>query len=61
MATLIALLPLLMQYTPVLVSAIQHIKSQTGKTVDEIFASAELTLNANDLKLIEDLKRLGVI
>jgi hypothetical protein len=61
MAALIALLPFLIQFTPVFVSAIQHIKAQTGKTTDQIFAEAGIQLNENDIKLIEDLKRLGVI
>ena len=61
MAALIALLPVLIQYTPVLIAAIQHIKGQTGQTTDEIFTTAGMILDANDQKLIDDLKRLGVI
>lgn len=60
-ALIIGLLPLITNLTPVLVSAIQHIKSQTGKTTDEILAAAGVTLDENDRKLVEDLKRLGVI
>lgn len=61
MPALIALLPFLTQFTPVLIAAIVHIKQQTGKTTDEIFSEAQITLDSNAAKLIEDLKRLGVI
>ena len=60
-ALIIALLPLITNITPVLIAAITHLKAQTGKTTDEILADAQVTLDANDAKLIEDLKRLGVI
>ena len=61
MSGLILLLPQLIQFLPVLVAAIQHIKAQTGKTTDEIIADAGATLDANSVKLIQDLARLGVL
>jgi hypothetical protein len=60
-AILIALLPQLMQFTPVLIAAIQHIKGQSGMTTNEIFESAGLVLDENQKRLVEDLKRLGVV
>ena len=61
MPALIALLPFLTQFAPVFIAAIQHIKSQTGKTTDEIFSEAQIVLDSNSAKLLEDLKRLGVV
>lgn len=60
-ALIIALLPLITNLTPVLIAAIQRIKAQGGLTTDEIIAQAGVQLDANDQKLIDDLKRLGVI
>lgn len=60
-ALIIALLPLITNLTPVLVAAIQHLKAQSGMSTDEILAAADVVLSENESKLIEDLKRLGVI
>ena len=56
-----ALLPLITSLTPVLIAAIQQIKAQSGQTTDEIIAQTGVILDSNDKKLIEDLKRLGVL
>jgi len=61
MAILLALLPQLIQFVPVFVAAIAHIKAQTGMSTDQIFAAAGLVLDANNQKLVDDLKRLGYI
>lgn len=61
MGGLIALLPSLLNFLPVFISAWQHIRAQTGKTNDEILADAGATFDANSKKLIEDLIRLGVL
>jgi hypothetical protein len=58
---LITLLPQLIQFLPVFIAAIQHLKAQTGKTTQQILDEAGDILDANDRKLIEDLVRLGVI
>lgn len=60
-ALLVALLPLITNLTPLLIAAISHIKAQSGQTTDEIIAAAGVVLESNEQKLIEDLKRLGVI
>lgn len=60
-ALIIALLPLITNLTPVLIATIQHIKAQSGMSTDEILAAAGVQLDLNDQKLIDDLKRLGVI
>lgn len=60
-ALLAALLPLISNLTPLLITAISHIKAQSGQTTDEIIASAGVVLDSNERKLIEDLKRLGVL
>lgn len=60
-ALITALLPMITNLTPVLISTIMHIKAQSGKTTEEIIADAGITLEANDRKLIEDLVRLGVL
>lgn len=60
-ALIIALLPLITNLTPVLIAAIRRIKAQGGLTTDQIIAQAGVQLDLNDQKLIDDLKRLGVI
>jgi hypothetical protein len=61
LALLIALAPMITNLTPAVVALIQQIKAQGGLTTDQIIANAGVTLVANDQKLIDDLKRLGVI
>ena len=61
LALLVALAPMLPSLTAEVIAMIQKIKAQSGLTTDQILANASVTLDANDQKLIDDLKRLGVI
>lgn len=55
---LLQLVALASQLAPVVISQIEGIKQQTGKTADEIFAEAGAMLQANDAKALQILAEL---
>lgn len=55
---LLQLIALASQLAPVVISEIEGIKAQGGKTADEIFADAGVTIAANDAKALQILADL---
>lgn len=60
-ALITALLPLVSNLTPVLIAALQHVRSQKDKTTLQIIEEAGIILQENERKLLEDLIRLGAV
>ena len=55
---LLALISLASQLAPVVLTQIEGIKQQSGKSADEIFADAGITIDQNDVRALSILASL---